>query len=92
MALGRMSATPPLGWVMRTSGISTDWKLRLKSKFRRANWRTPSSLLILTRVWTSFRESPLISKRYFVSSSSICAGFVSAGVGLDGAGGLASCA
>src|SRR5258708_29596744 len=60
---------------MCTIGISKVWKLRLKSKFRRANWRTPSSLLILTRVWTSLRESPLVSKRYLVSSSSICAGF-----------------
>lgn len=68
------------------------WKLRLKSKFRRANWRTPSSLLILTRVWTSLRESPLVSKRYFVSRSSICAGFFSVSAGFEFADGADCCA
>src|SRR5258708_39551469 len=91
MALGRMSAMPPLGWVMRTIGISIAWKLRLKSKFRRANWRTPSSLLILTRVWTSLRESPFDSKRYFVSRSSICAGFFCVSGGFEFADGADCC-
>src|ERR1700752_39723 len=65
--------------------------MRLKSKFRRANWRTPSSLLILTRVWTSLRESPFDSKRYFVSRSSICAGFFSASTGFEFADGADCC-
>src|SRR6266436_3284148 len=77
---------------MCTIGISKVWKLRLKSKFRRANWRTPSSLLILTRVWTSLRESPLVSKRYLVSRSSICAAFFSVSAGLEFAGGAGCCA
>jgi len=91
MALGRISALPPLGCVMCTIGISTAWKLRLKSKFRRANWRTPSSLLILTRVRTSLRESPFISKRYLVSSSSICAGFFSVSAVFEFADGDVCC-
>src|ERR1700756_930630 len=77
---------------MCTSGISIAWKLRLKSKFRRPNWRTPSSLLILTRVWTSLRESPLVSKRYLVSRSSICAGFFSGSAGFEFADGADCCA
>ena len=37
--------------------------------------RAPSSLLMRTLAWTSLRESPLVSNRTLVSSSSICAGF-----------------
>src|SRR5579859_3397594 len=68
---------------MRTRGISTDWKPRLKSKLRRANWRAPSSLLMRTRAWTSLRESPLVSKRTLVSRSSIWAAFFSVGAGVE---------
>jgi hypothetical protein len=43
-------------------------------------------------VWTSLRESPLFSKRYLVSSSSICAGFFSVSGGLELGDGADCCA
>ena len=43
-------------------------------------------------MWTSLRESPLVSKRYLVSRSSICAGFFSVSAGLEFADGADCCA
>jgi 2-polyprenyl-6-methoxyphenol hydroxylase-like FAD-dependent oxidoreductase len=66
MALGRTSAVPPLGCVMRTSGISICSKARLNSKLRRANWRAPSSSLIFTRAWISLRLEPSVQEAQFL--------------------------
>ena len=42
-------------------------------------------------MWTSLRESPFVSKRYLVSSSSICAGFFSVSTSFEFAGGADCC-
>ena len=82
IALARMSAVPPEACVTRTNGISTDWKLRLKSKLRRANWRAPSSLLMRTLAWIFFAGIAVGLESDFGFERSDLRGIFSAGAGL----------